>query len=172
MLIHGGMTSSGRFATFGVVGSYWMSCSRSFWKTTLPGRGRDVDAELEGLRVGHRDLELAVAAPRCRRGRLLRPLTRFCPPVAIVSRNTSGLVSAKFDGASASMYCRVKKSTFRFVASSRPSTLPTASCSQSAAIEVALLDVVEQEMLLPVLVPEALVALARLATGPGRRPSA
>ena len=28
----------------------------------LAGRGRDVDAELEGLGVGHRDLELAVAA--------------------------------------------------------------------------------------------------------------
>jgi hypothetical protein len=39
--------------------------------------------------------------------------------VATVSRNTSGLVSAKFDGASASMYWRVKKSTFFFVCSSQ-----------------------------------------------------
>ena len=66
--------------------------------------------------------------------RLWSPLTRFWPPVATVSRNTSGFVSAKFDGASASMYCRVKKSTFRFVCSSRPSTLATWSCIHRAAI--------------------------------------
>src|SRR4029077_18888767 len=57
-----------------------------------------------------------------------------CPPDAIVSRKTSGLVSAKFDGASASMYCRVKKSTFLRVCSSSPSTLATAWCSQRAVI--------------------------------------
>ena len=37
MLIHGGITSSGRLATFAVVGSYWMSCRSAFWKTILPG---------------------------------------------------------------------------------------------------------------------------------------
>jgi len=66
--------------------------------------------------------------------RLCSPLTRFCPPVAIVSLNTSGLVNAKFDGDSASMYWRVKKSTFFCVCSSRPSTLATFSCSHRAAI--------------------------------------
>ncbi len=93
--------------------------------------------------------------------RLFNPLTRFCPPVAIVSRKTSGLVSAKFDGASASMYWRVKKSTFFFVPSSRPSTLPTDVVQPARGDEVALLDVVEQEVLLPVLVPESLVAFRR-----------
>ena len=37
MLIQGGKISSGRFNTFSVVGAYWISCIRSFWKTTLPG---------------------------------------------------------------------------------------------------------------------------------------
>ncbi len=64
--------------------------------------------------------------------RLCRPRTRFWPPEAIVARNTSGLVSAKLVGENASMYCRVKKSTLRFVESSRPSTLATWSCSQRA----------------------------------------
>jgi hypothetical protein len=62
--------------------------------------------------------------------RLCRPLTRFCPPVATVSRKTSGLVSAKFDGATASMYWRVKKSTFFFYSGSRPSTPATVLLSQ------------------------------------------
>jgi hypothetical protein len=44
------------------------------------------------------------------------------------------LVSAKFDGASASMYWRVKKSIFFFAVSESPSTLPTCSCSQRAVI--------------------------------------
>ncbi len=133
MLIHGGMTSSGRFATFAVVGSYWMSCSRSFWKTTLPG----VVAMLTPSSKAFGSVIEILSWPLPRSmssSRLWSPLTRFWPPVAIVSRNTSGLVSAKFDGASASMYCRVKKSTFRFVASSSPSTLPTASCIQCAAM--------------------------------------
>ena len=37
MLIQGGMISSGRRFTVSVVGAYWISCIRSFWKTTLPG---------------------------------------------------------------------------------------------------------------------------------------
>ena len=122
MLIHGGMTSSGRFATFFVVGSYWISCIRSFWKTTLPGvvamLTPSSNAFVSVIEILSWPLPRSMSSSR-----LLSPLTRFWPPVAIVSRNTSGLVSAKFDGASASMYWRVKKSTFFFVASSRPSTL-------------------------------------------------
>ncbi len=133
MLIQGGMMSSGRFATLGVVGSYWMSWRRSFWKTTLPGVVAMLTPSSNAF--GSVIEILSWPLPRSMSSRRLwRPLTRFCPPVAIVSRNTSGLVSAKFDGASASMYCRVKKLTLRFVASSRPSTLPTASCRLSAAM--------------------------------------
>ena len=62
MLIQGGMISSGRWWTCSVVGAYWISCISSFWKTTLPGREREVLAEREGVEIGHLDRELAVAA--------------------------------------------------------------------------------------------------------------
>ena len=58
--------------------------------------------------------------------RLLRPLSRFWPPLVSVSRSTSGLVSAKFDGESASTYWRVKNATFFSDSAGMPSTLATA----------------------------------------------
>ena len=133
MLIHGGTTSSGRSNTFGVVGSYWMSSISALRNTTLPGvvpmLTPSSNAFASVIEMRSWPLPRSMSSSR-----LLRPRTRFCPPDAIVSLNTSGLVSAKFDGASASMYWRVKKSTFRFVGSSSPSTLATFSCSQRAAI--------------------------------------
>ena len=133
MLIHGGMMSSGRFHCFFVDGSYWISCISSFWNTTLPG----VVAMLTPSSKALASVIEILSCPPPRSmssSRLCRPLTRFWPPVATVSRNTSGFVSAKFDGASASMYCRVKKSTFFFVCSSSPSTFATESCIHRAAI--------------------------------------
>ena len=62
MLIQGGTISSGRFSTFSVVGAYWISCIRSFWKTTLPGVTAMFSPTLEGLHVGHLDAQLALAA--------------------------------------------------------------------------------------------------------------
>ena len=133
MLIHGGITSSGRFHTFLVVGSYWMSCMSSVWNTTLPGVVAMFTPSSNALASV---IEIRNWPPprSMSSSRLCRPLTRFWPPEATVSRNTSGLVSAKFDGASASMYCRVKKSTFFLVDSSRPSTLATWSCIQRAVM--------------------------------------
>jgi hypothetical protein len=86
----------------------------------------------------------------------------------IVSRKTSGFVSAKFDGASASMYWRVKKSTFFFVCSASPRRCRPV-VQPARRDQVRLLDVVEQEMLLPVFVLEALVAFGRLGDRLGRR---
>ena len=61
MLIQGGTISSGRLSTFSVVGAYWMSCIRSFWKITLPGviaRLRPT-SNIDG--VGLADLQVAAA---------------------------------------------------------------------------------------------------------------
>ncbi len=66
--------------------------------------------------------------------RLLSPFTRLCPPVFIVSRSTCGLVNAKLDGLSASMYWRVKKSTFFFDSSGMPSTFDTTPWMWRAAM--------------------------------------
>ncbi len=133
MLIHGGMISSGRSRTFFVVGSYCSSCASSVWNTTLPG----VVAMLTPSSNAFGSVIEILTWPLPRSmssSRLCRPLTRFIPPLVTVSRNTSGLVSAKFEGAIASMYWRVKNSTFFLVWLSSPSTPATASCIQRAAM--------------------------------------
>ena len=152
---------SGRCHCFFVDGSYWISWIRSFWNTTLPG----VVAMLTPSSKAFESVIEILSWPLPRSmssSRLLRPRTRFWPPVATVSRNTSGLVSAKFDGASASMYWRVKKSTFFLVCSGEPLDAADLVVQPARGDQVRLLDVVEQEVLVPVLVPEALVALRRL----------
>ena len=40
-----------------VVGAYWMSWKRSFWKTILPAVTARVPADLEGRHVGLTDLQ-------------------------------------------------------------------------------------------------------------------
>ena len=171
MLIHGGMISSGRFHCFLVDGSYWMSCMSSFWNTTLPG----VVAMLTPSSNAFWSVIEILSWPPPRSmssSRLWRPFTRFWPPEATVSRNTSGLVSAKFDGASASMYWRVKKSTFFFGVLVEAVDARHLVVQPARGDEVALLDVVEQEVLVPVLVLEALVALRGAPRrGWRRRPS-
>src|SRR5258706_13040367 len=57
--------------------------------------------------------------------RLFRPRTRFCPPLATVSRSTCGLVSRKFDGESASTYWRGEKATLFSPSPRRPPTCQT-----------------------------------------------
>ena len=141
----------------------------SFWKTTLPGvvamLTPSSKALLSVIEILSWPLPRSMSSSR-----LFIPFTRFWPPVATVSRNTSGLVSAKFDGASASMYWRVKKSTFFRVCWSRPSTFGDGLVQPARGDEIRLLDVVEQEMLLPVVVAKTLVALGGLRDGRGRLP--
>ncbi len=129
MLIQGGTTSSGRRRTFGVAGSYCSSCITSFWNTTLPGVMAMLTPSSNAL-VSVMEIRSWTFPCSMSCSRLASPRTRFWPPVAIVSRNTSGFVSAKFDGASASMYWRVKASIFRRAAGSSPSTLAIVSLSQ------------------------------------------
>ena len=62
MLIHGGMISSGRLRDLLGRGLVLDELHEVVLEHDLARRGRDVDAELESLGVGHRDLELAVAA--------------------------------------------------------------------------------------------------------------
>src|SRR5258708_20958236 len=59
--------------------------------------------------------------PRSRSlSRLSKPLSRFSPPLSTVARNTSGLVTTKFEGAIASTNWRGLKNTFFADFSSRP----------------------------------------------------
>ena len=59
MLMHGGTMTSGRRCTRSVDGAYWISSISGLRKTTLPGRHREVAADLEGARVAHRDAPVA-----------------------------------------------------------------------------------------------------------------
>src|SRR5688572_10301021 len=103
-----------------------MSCMSSVWCTTLPGVVATLRPSWNALSSV---IEMRSLPPPFSRSlsRLFRPRTRFCPPLATVSRRTCGLVMRKLDGASASTYWRVKKATFFSDSSERPSTLATAS---------------------------------------------
>lgn len=89
--------------------------------------------------------------------RLCSPLTRFCPPEATVSRKTSGLVSAKFDEGVDVLPGEEVDLLLGLIGQA----LDTRHLLVHPAgrDEVALLDVVEQEVLVPVLVLEAAVSL-------------
>ena len=124
----------------------------------------DVDAELEGLAVGHRDLELAVAA---------------LDVVEKVVEALDEILPARRDRLAE--YLRIGQSEIR--RRQRVDVLAREEINLLARVlvepfdvgdgvvqpargyEVRLLDVIEQEMLLPVLVPEALVAFRRLDHG-------
>jgi hypothetical protein len=133
LLIQGGMISSGRFHCSLVVGLNWSSWIISFWKITLPG----VEATFLPISKADGSVILTRSWPppsSMSRSRLLKPLSRFWPLLLTVSRSTSGLVMAKFDGARASMNWRVKKFTFLREISSRSSTLVTESWMWRAVI--------------------------------------
>ena len=133
MLIHGGTISNGRFSTFAVDGVYWISCISAFWSTTLPGVAAMFSPSLNWvLSVMLMRSWLSPLRSRSPR-RFSRPSSRLRPPVSSVARRTSGFVIAKLVGARASMYCRVKKSTFLRVFSSSPSTLVITPCVWRAA---------------------------------------
>jgi hypothetical protein len=108
-----------------VSGAYWISCISSVWYTTLPG----VVATLRpSWNAFSSVIEMRSLPPPFSRSdsRLLRPRTRFCPPLDTVSRSTCGLVIRKFEGESASTYWRVKNATFFSDSGVRPSTSATA----------------------------------------------
>ena len=116
------MISSGWRNTSVVDGAYWISCISSFWNTTLPGEVATFWPTLNAFS------SVMLMWPRSMSpSRLDRPLTRFWPPLARVSRSTCGLVAAKLDGLSASTYWRVKNATLRCASGVSPSTSPTAS---------------------------------------------
>lgn len=106
MLIQGGTISSGFLSTLSVLGVYCSSCIISVSNTTLPG----VVATFLPSSKAVVSVILTRRLPppsSTSRSRLLRPLSRFWPWLLTVSRKTSGLVIAKFDGDRASMYWRV-----------------------------------------------------------------
>ncbi len=105
MRLQDGTISSGRFSTACVVGEYWMSCTRSFWNTTLPGDAATSSPILNAWRPAV--LVVSLLRPRSRSdSRLLNPRSRFSPPVSTVLRSTSGLVIRKLAGLIASMNWR------------------------------------------------------------------
>ena len=79
MFIHGGITSNGVRCTCPVLGAYWISCMRSFWKTTLPG----VMARFRPTSKASSSLVLIFSWPPLSARseiRLFRPSIRFLPP--------------------------------------------------------------------------------------------
>ena len=104
MLIQGGMISSGRFSTLSVTGVYWMSCINSFWKITLPGV---IARFLPTANFDASDWRILRLPPPASMSSasMLMPRTRFSAFDESVSRITSGLVSTKFDGATALPIC-------------------------------------------------------------------
>ena len=158
MLIHGGMMSSGRFHAFLVDGLVLDELHELVLEHDLARRGRDVDAELEGLGVGHRDLELAAAA---------------LDVVQEVVQALDEVLSARGDGFAEHLRIgqREVRRRQRVDVLAREEVdlllrvLVEAVHARDLVVhpargdEVALLDVVEQEVLVPVLVLEALVAV-------------
>ena len=126
----------------------------------LAGRRRDVDAELERLGVGHRDLELAVAA--------LDVVEQVVEPLDEVLA-TGGHGGAEHLGIGqrevrrrerVDVLARVEVDLLlRLLVEALDAC--DLVVQPARGDQVALLDVVEQEVLLPVLVLEALVALRR-----------
>ena len=169
MLIHGGMISSGRCHCFFVDGSYWISWMQVVLEHDLARRGGDVDAELEGLRVGHRDLELAVAAldvvEQVVAGRLHEVLAagadRLAEHLGIGQREVRRRQRVDV----------LAREEVDLLLGVLGQALDAADLVVQPARgdQVRLLDVVEQEVLVPVLVLEALVALRRLDDGLGGR---
>ena len=81
-----------------MVGVYWMSWIRSFWKTTVPG-------VVPTLRpTSNADSSVIAMRPRARSSvNSRRPSSRLAPPVSIASWSASGLVASVFAGLRASI---------------------------------------------------------------------
>ena len=92
--------SRGRSYTSSVIGAYWMSWMRSFWKMTLPGvtaRFRPISkAERSVWLMRSRSFDCSRSCTKC-----AMPCTKLAALVCSVVRTTSGLVSGKFDGENA-----------------------------------------------------------------------
>ena len=127
----------------------------------LAGRRRDVDAKLERLRVGHRDLELPVAA---------------LDIVQQIVQAAHEILSAGRDRFAKHLRIRQRKVrrrqrvdvlareevNFLFGLVGKPFDAPHLIVQPARRDQIRLLDVIEQEVLLPVFVLEALVALRGL----------
>ncbi len=105
MLIQGGTISSGRLSTVPVDGAYWMSCINWFSKITLPAVSARLRPTSNILASDWRILRLPWPASMSSAS-MCMPRTRFSALEVTVSRNSSGLVSTKFDGEIALAICR------------------------------------------------------------------
>ena len=95
--MHGGTITSGRWWTFAVVGVYWISCSNSFWNTTLPG-------EVPTSRPTSKAISSVIETRPLARSSTnsFMPSMRLAPPVSMASCIASGLVARLLAGLSAS----------------------------------------------------------------------
>ena len=94
-MIHAGTIRIGSGRTSAVVGAYWINSMRSLRKTTLPG----VVARLRPTSKGCGPSGALPVRRMMSSARLRAPRIRFSPRSARVAAITSGLVSAKLDGA-------------------------------------------------------------------------
>ena len=120
--------------TSSVVGVYWMSCIMLVLEDHLAGRGGDVLAEPEGVHVGHRDREAALAA--------LEVLQQVGEPLEqVLAAGLDGRLQHLRIGRRRSSTARSRRRTGAYrtrpccaVLSSRPSTLRTVERIDSAEI--------------------------------------
>jgi hypothetical protein len=124
-MIHAGTIRTGSANTVSVAGSYWISSIRRLRNTTLPGvraigpPGTKASAPTGGWPSVTR-LQSST--------KFEKPRTRLFPPCSRVTRSTSGLVHAMFDGAHMSSICRVAKLTSAACCGDTPFTSVVALC--------------------------------------------
>ena len=157
MLIQGGTISSGRWWTCSVLGAYWISCISSFWNTTLPGEVATflptAKASSSLMLICRRPLPRSRSSSRC-----CRPSSRFWPPVSLALRSTAGLVSTKFDGATALDELAREEVDLVLLAPLEPRHVLDQPAQPARREQIGLLDVVEDQILAPGLVLEPPIA--------------
>ncbi len=124
----------------------------------LAGRGGDVDAELEGLGVGHRDLELAVAALDVVQ-QVVQALHQVLAAGGDRLAKHLGIGQREIRRRQRVDILAREEIDFPFRVLVEALDVSHFVVQPARRDEVALLDVVEEEMLVPVLVLETLVAL-------------
>ncbi len=101
--------------------------------------------------------------PRSRSSsRFSSPLTRFSPPLSIVARSTSGLVSRNSTAPAHRRIGGCRNRSCARCCSSRPSTSLHRRLQPAGGQQIALLDEVEQRVVVPGRVLKAAVAMRRL----------
>src|SRR6267142_3014400 len=125
-MIQAGTIRTGSGWTLSVDEEYWISSISSLRNTTLPRAVATVSPTTKsrsppgGLPADSKRIQSQY--------QFCQPNTKFSPPLWNAFCNTSGLVTAKLDGASISSTCRTENSTTASFAGATPRTPDVALC--------------------------------------------